>query len=257
MVAGIRCLPVGFLLLPVPEQVGLGVVALVDEQEFRSRGRHQVDVVALVRHPPPVGHGDREAGPVAERVVTSGDDGRTQRGPAPRTASAMTAGLWAGRKTRDWAAAECEDAGRPGRATRVRRGQSRVMAGQDHGHDYAGHQGEHHGGGQYQGELLAMRCRARGCGFLQPRPGGRVREDLGSGPTGEGGGAGPIREGTGAGVAGQVRAGCSSSASGPGCSGTLSGSGSSARASGPGCSGRAPPPAAPGGRPSLAAPGGR
>ena len=34
VVAGIGTFPIGFLLLPVPERVGLGMVALVDEQEL-------------------------------------------------------------------------------------------------------------------------------------------------------------------------------------------------------------------------------
>jgi hypothetical protein len=44
VVAGVGALPVGLLLLPVPERVRLGMVALVDQQELRARGRQEVDV---------------------------------------------------------------------------------------------------------------------------------------------------------------------------------------------------------------------
>ena len=63
--------PGGFLLAPVLEGVGLGLAGLVDDQELAAVRILDVDVVALVRDVPAVGHADREPG----RVVVPGEPG--------------------------------------------------------------------------------------------------------------------------------------------------------------------------------------
>src|SRR6185437_11223991 len=73
VVAGVAAHPVGRLLLPVGQRVRFGVVGLVDKQVDVAVDRvSYVDVVALVRDMPAIGHADRETGGIREAVVPGG-----------------------------------------------------------------------------------------------------------------------------------------------------------------------------------------
>src|SRR6478609_2400713 len=62
MVAGVRALAVGRLLPPVRQRVGLGLIRLVDQQEYAAVGRvPDIYVVTIVRDLPAARGADREA----------------------------------------------------------------------------------------------------------------------------------------------------------------------------------------------------
>ncbi len=68
--------PAGFLLTPVGEWVGLGVIALVDKEEHWPSGWQQVHIMPLMRYPPAIRRSDREASGIVKLVITDWDRGR-------------------------------------------------------------------------------------------------------------------------------------------------------------------------------------
>jgi hypothetical protein len=81
VVAGVGALAAGRLLPPVRQRVGLGLIRLVDQQEYAAVGRvPDVHVVTIVRDLPAARDPDRETGRIGEPVIA----GRQGRGRAGR-----------------------------------------------------------------------------------------------------------------------------------------------------------------------------
>src|SRR6266480_308613 len=78
VISGIAALAIRRLLPPVRERIGLGLVGLVDQQEYAAvRGVPDIHVVAVMRDLPAARDADRETSRVGEAVVPGGEGGRS------------------------------------------------------------------------------------------------------------------------------------------------------------------------------------
>src|SRR3984893_238352 len=98
VISGIATLAIRCLLPPVRERIGLGLIGLVDQQEYPAvRGVPDIHVVAVMRDLPAARDADRETSRVGEAVVPGGEGGRSA---APRGGAGRGWGGRAGRRRR-------------------------------------------------------------------------------------------------------------------------------------------------------------